>query len=156
MGYEQVYNNEIKERYKELRDLGIFTVGNIVGLLNKWLNMVGYDNLKQDLEIYNQTPSYRASNINNEYWQLTRMQLTGEEKVYDETKSYSIGEICYIDGGNPYYVFTCLKECTGIPPFVNKYDKKPIYCGYYNSPIRVKNWLINRIEFLDRYFEYTK
>lgn len=156
LGFDQVYNTEIKERYKELRNLGIFTVGNIVGLLNKWLNMVGYDNLKQDLEIYNQTPSYRASNINNEYWQLTRMQLTGEEKVYDETKSYSIGEICYIDGGNPYYVFTCLKECTGMPPFVNKYDKKPIYCGYYNSPIRVKNWLINRIEFLDKYFEYTK
>lgn len=156
LGFDQVYDTEIKERYKELRDLGIFTVGNIVGLLNKWLDMVGFDNLKKDLEIYNQTPSYRASNINNEYWQLTRMQLTGEEKVYDETKSYSIGEICYIDGGNPYYVFTCLKECTGISPFINKYDKKPIYCGYYNSPIRVKNWLINRIAFLDKYFEYTK
>ena len=156
LGFDRVYDTEIKERYKELRDLGIFTVGNIVGLLNKWLDMVGFDNLKEDLEIYNQTPSYRASNINNEYWQLTRMQLTGEEKVYDETKSYSVGEICYIDGGNPYYVFTCLKECTGISPFINKYDKKPIYCGYYNSPIRVKNWLINRIAFLDKYFEYTK
>jgi hypothetical protein len=61
----KLYSTEIKARYKELRDNGVFTTDNIVGLLRKWLNMCGYDNLKTDLEeccAYNgvpQTPSYR-------------------------------------------------------------------------------------------------
>ena len=61
----KLYSTEIKARYKELRDNGVFTTDNIVGLLRKWLNMCGYDNIKTDLEeccAYNgvpQTPSYR-------------------------------------------------------------------------------------------------
>lgn len=156
LGFHEVFDTEIKSRYKELRDLGVFSVENVMGLLNKWLSMVGYDNLKEDLELYNQTPSYRASNINKENWELIRMQLvTQTEELYNESKSYSVGDICYIDGNNPVYVFKCIKECTGVPPFSKVYDKAPVYCGYYNSPTRVANWLTNRIKFLDSYYKYT-
>lgn len=156
LGFHEVFDTEIKSRYKELRDLGVFSVENVMGLLNKWLSMVGYDNLKEDLELYNQTPSYRASNINKENWELIRMNLvTQTEELYDESKSYSVGDICYIDGNNPVYVFKCIKECTGVPPFSKVYDKAPVYCGYYNSPTRVANWLTNRIKFLDIYYKYT-
>ena len=60
-----IYNQEIKARYKELRDNGIFSTDNIVKLLEKWLDSVGYDNLKNDIESVcadediPQTPSYR-------------------------------------------------------------------------------------------------
>lgn len=156
LGFHEVFDTEIKSRYKELRDLGVFSVENIMGLLNKWLSMVGYENLKEDLELYNQTPSYRASNINKENWELIRMQVvTQTEELYNESKSYSVGDICYIDGNNPVYVFKCIKECTGVPPFSKVYDKAPAYCGYYNSPTRVSNWLTNRIKFLDSYYKYT-
>nr|DAP90398.1 MAG TPA: CotH kinase protein [Caudoviricetes sp.] len=156
LGFHEVFDTEIKSRYKELRDLGVFSVENVMGLLNKWLSMVGYENLKEDLELYNQTPSYRASNINKENWELIRMQLvTQTEELYNESKSYSVGDICYIDGNNPVYVFKCIKECTGVPPFSKVYDKAPVYCGYYNSPTRVANWLTNRIKFLDSYYKYT-
>lgn len=156
LGFHEVFDTEIKSRYKELRDLGVFSVENVMGLLNKWLSMVGYENLKEDLELYNQTPSYRASNINKENWELIRMQLvTQTEELYNESKSYSVGDICYIDGNNPVYVFKCIKECTGVPPFSKVYDKAPSYCGYYNSPTRVAYWLTNRIKFLDSYYKYT-
>lgn len=156
LGFHEVFDTEIKSRYKELRDLGVFSVENVMRLLNKWLSMVGYENLKEDLELYNQTPSYRASNINKENWELIRMQIvTQTEELYNESKSYSVGDICYIDGNNPVYVFKCIKECTGVPPFSKVYDKAPAYCGYYNSPMRVANWLTNRIKFLDRYYKYT-
>lgn len=156
LGFHEVFDTEIKSRYKELRDLGVFSVENVMRLLNKWLSMVGYENLKEDLELYNQTPSYRASNINKENWELIRMQIvTQTEELYNESKSYSVGDICYIDGNNPVYVFKCIKECTGVPPFSKVYDKAPAYCGYYNSPTRVANWLTNRIKFLDRYYKYT-
>lgn len=154
--FHEVFDTEIKSRYKELRDLGVFSVENVMRLLNKWLSMVGYENLKEDLELYNQTPSYRASNINKENWELIRMQLvTQTEELYNESKSYSVGDICYIDGNNPVYVFKCIKECIGIPPFSKVYDRAPAFCGFYNSPKRVANWLTNRIKFLDSYYKYS-
>ena len=156
LGFHEVFDTEIKARYKELRDLGVFSVNNVMSLLNKWVAMVGYDNLKKDLELYNQTPSYRASNINKENWELIRMQLvTQTEELYNESKSYSVGDICYIDGNNPVYVFKCIKECIGIPPFSKVYDRAPAFCGFYNSPKRVANWLTNRIKFLDSYYKYS-
>lgn len=155
LGFHEVFDTEIKARYKELRDLGVFSVNNVVSLLNKWLAMVGYDNLKNDLELYDQTPSYRASNINAEYWLLLRLQNNEGDELYSNNKSYNIGDICYVDGNNPAYVFKCIKECTGIPPFSKIYDKSPSYCGYYNSPMRVANWLTNRIKFLDSYYKYS-
>lgn len=60
-----LYWDDIKARYKELREKGIFETNHIVGLLERWIDMCGYDNLKTDLEdccAYNgvpQTPSYR-------------------------------------------------------------------------------------------------
>jgi hypothetical protein len=60
-----LYSTDIKARYKELRDNGVFTTNNIVRLLENWLDRVGYDNLKNDIEkicAYDdvpQTPSYR-------------------------------------------------------------------------------------------------
>ncbi len=156
LGFHEVFDTEIKTRYKELRDLGVFSVNNVMSLLNKWVAMVGYNNLKKDLELYNQTPSYRASNINKENWELIRMQLvTQTEELYNESKSYSVGDICYIDGNNPVYVFKCIKECIGIPPFSKVYDRAPALCGFYNSPKRVANWLTNRIKFLDSYYKYS-
>ena len=60
-----LYWDDIKARYKELREKGIFETNHIVGLLERWIDICGYDNLKTDLEdccAYNgvpQTPSYR-------------------------------------------------------------------------------------------------
>lgn len=156
LDFEKIYAEEISARYKELRNLGIFSTENIMGLFDKWLNMIGYENLKADLELYNQTPSYRDSNINDEYWELVGLELSGQEEQYNNTKEYSVGDICYIDGNNPAYVFKCVKSCTGQAPFLAVYDTLPTYCGYYNSPHRVANWLKNRIEFLDNNYSYTK
>lgn len=150
LGFSEVFDTEIKSRYKELRDLGIFSVNNIMKLLNKWLNQVGFDNLKKDLMIYDQTPSYRSSNINTEYWKLRRMQVNSEDAPYNETKAYSVNDTCYIN----LFVFQCIKECSGISPFTKIYPREPRYGGYFNSPIRVKNWLTNRIKFLDNSYKY--
>ena len=75
LGYNHVvkhlydlYSEDIKERYKELRNIGIFTTGHIVSLLHDWVKSVGYNNLKTDIEeccAYDgipQTPSYRDGN----------------------------------------------------------------------------------------------
>jgi len=45
-----LYRDEMKARYKELRDKHIFTTRNIVGLFEEWVKRIGYDNLKEDIE----------------------------------------------------------------------------------------------------------
>ena len=104
-----LYKSEMDKRYKELRDKKIFDVDNIVGLLNKWVNLCGYDNLKEDItEIV-------VSDVNG--------------KSVPSTPSYRDGTLTY--------------------------PSNPTTGGWYNSVNRVQLWLIERIKYLDEYFNYN-
>lgn len=146
----ELYKDNIDARYKVLRDLGIFTVDNIMSLLNKWLDKVGYDNYSKEFIIYNETPSYRKSPLNSEYWKI--VNWAGTDTTYDKAKTYSVGEKCIFN----LVEFECVKENAGQEPTLFSYSKNPNLMGFYNSPIRVKNWLIKKIETLDTYYNYKK
>lgn len=104
-----LYKSEMDKRYKELRDKKIFDVDNIVGLLNKWVNLCGYDNLKEDItEIV-------VSDVNG--------------KSVPSTPSYRDGTLTY--------------------------PSNPTTGGWYNSIDRVQSWLVERIKYLDEYFNYN-
>lgn len=146
----ELYKDDIDARYKVLRDLGIFTVDNIMSLLNKWLDKVGYDNYSKEFSIYNETPSYRKSPLNSEYWKI--VNWAGTDTTYDKAKTYIVGEKCIFN----LVEFECIKENAGQEPTLFGYSKTPNIMGFYNSPIRVKNWLIKKIETLDIYYNYKK
>lgn len=146
----ELYKDDIDARYKVLRDIGIFTVDNIMSLLNKWLDKVGYDNYSKEFSIYNETPSYRKSPLNSEYWKI--VNWAGTATTYDKAKTYSVGEKCIFN----LVEFECVKENAGQEPTLFSYSKNPNLMGFYNSPIRVKNWLIKKIETLDTYYNYKK
>lgn len=145
--FMKVYKEELSARYKELRDLKIFDANNIVGLLNKWLASVGYDNLKKEFEIYNETPSYRDSKLNSQ-WELADVNAT--QAAYSEITEYNEGNLCSYLG----MTFRAKETVTGVPPLSGTYDKSPKVFGFYNSPQRVYNWLVKRIAFLDNYYSY--
>ena len=147
-GLTSLYAEEIAARYSELRNLGIFTAENIVGLLEKWINQIGYDNIKKDLEIYPETPSYRDSYL-NEGW-ICVGDGWGVADAYDASRTYSEGDRCkYLS-----YVFEATKEMVGVTPISKTYDKNPNVAGFYNSPKRVYNWLVKKIESLDKLYNY--
>lgn len=145
--FMKVYKEELSARYKELRDLKIFDANNIVGLLNKWLASVGYDNLKKEFEIYNETPSYRDSKLNSQ-WELADVNAT--QAAYSDVTEYNQGNLCSYLG----MTFRAKETVTGVPPLSGTYDKAPKVFGFYNSPQRVYNWLVKRIAFLDSYYSY--
>ena len=152
-----IYETEIKARYKELRDLGIFSVNNVISLFEEWLNKVGYDNLKADLELYNETPSYRRSCI-AEKWELIdntstykEQYTTGIPDEYSDSKTYSTGDKCVYQS----YVFKAKEQITGVTPFTKSFALFPHYCGYFNSVSRVSNWITDRIAFLDTEYNYN-
>lgn len=147
MGLTTLYASEIKARYKFLREQKIFDVDNIISLLDTWVHKIGYENIKKECELYKETPSYRASLVSDGWDLLAHVNsyYDGVLTEYDENKSYSAGEICkYRD-----YVFKATKNTQGVVP-CQAYDKNPYCGGYFNSVKRVRNWLKNRIEFLDK------
>lgn len=152
-----IYETEIKARYKELRDLGIFSENNVISLFEEWLKKVGYDNLKADLELYNETPSYRNSYVSDK-WELIdnistyrEQYTTGIPDEYSNTKTYSIGDKCVYQS----YVFKAKEQVTGVAPFTKSFKSFPYYCGYFNSVGRVSNWITDRIAFLDTEYNYN-
>ena len=147
-GLTSLYSEEIAARYSELRKVGIFSVGNIVGLLNKWINQIGYDNLKKDLETYPETPSYRNGYLNDGW--ICVADGWGIANDYDSSKTYSVGERCKYQS----YVFEATKVVHGVPPISKIYDNNPSVAGFYNSPKRVYNWLVKKIESLDKLYNY--
>lgn len=147
MGLTTLYDSEIKARYKFLREQKIFDVDNIVSLLDTWVHKIGYENIKKECALYKETPSYRASLVSDGWDLLAHVNsyYEGAPTEYDENKAYSAGEICkYRD-----YVFKATKNTQGVVP-CQAYDKNPYCGGYFNSVKRVRNWLKNRIEFLDQ------
>ena len=150
-GYlQKLYSSEINERYKELRDKGVFTTNNIVGLLKSWLSKIGYDNIKQEFTLYPETPSYRDGHI-NKGWKIVGWASSSSED-YNASKSYSVGELCNFQGME----FQATQALTGISPVSAIYEKTPTTGGFYNSPQRVANWLSKRISYLDKLFNYQK
>ena len=148
-GFRALFADEIKQRYTELRDKKVFDVNNIISLLTKWLNMVGYDNLKRDLTKYNETPAYRDSKLNEQWIQVPWGD--GNEKEYDESTTYAKNQYCKYLG----FVFQATTSVTGVPPVKELYSSLPNVGGCYNSVQRVSNWLTSRIKTLDNIYKYN-
>lgn len=149
LGLETLYADEIKARYKQLRDSNIFSVDNIINLLEKWLNNIGYENMEDEIKLYPDTPSYRNPNLNSG-WAI--VDYTSKEDNYNAEKIYNEGDTCIYRG----YTFKATTTLTDVPPLSSAYSNRPSYCGFYNSVKRVSVWLTNRLAFLDKTYSYTE
>ena len=147
-GINDLYKEEIEKRYKQLRDTGVFTVDNIMGLLTAWLNKIGYDNISKEIELYPETPSYRNPNI-SEGWEFVDFAYVSDN--YKSNSTYNENDTCIYKS----YIFKAKKALQGTPPLFSLYDNYPQALGFFNSPKRVKTWLENRIEFLDTIYNYN-
>lgn len=148
LNLDTLYADEIIARYKELRDLNIFSVDNIVNLLKTWLDRIGYDNMEKEISLYPDIPSYRDPQL-NEGWEI--VDYSSQQNDYSSDKTYTIGDTCVYNN----YKFKAIKEIINVPPLKMFYDHAPRYCGFYNSIKRVSVWLTNRISFLDKTYKYN-
>lgn len=150
-GLTSLYKEEIEMRYKELRDLKIFTTDNIVGLLQKWVSIIGFDNYKKEFTIFDETPSYRSSKTNKGWQCIGYAVYNPSTGIYNNEKQYAIGEKCNYEG----MTFEATEAVTGVLPVWGTYRHYPNTAGFYNSVSRVYHWLENRITFLDKTYNYN-
>lgn len=54
-----LYKSRMDARYKELVDLGIFTIENVLKQLKEWCNNIGKNNYEEEFNFWTETPSYR-------------------------------------------------------------------------------------------------
>lgn len=150
----KLYADEIKTRYKELRDKKVFDANNIINLLESWTTSVGFDNYSKEFTLYSETPSYRSSKVDKN-WGIVGYKdyiENGQEvEEYKEEKQYNEGDKCFFNG----VVFYAKNAIRSTAPMTGKYYNSPYELGFYNSLVRIKNWLKNRINFLDVTFKYV-
>ena len=138
----KLYKNDIRERYCELRDLGIYSVKNINALLEDWYWRVGNDNYTYE---WIKWPDSKCISevIANEGWKQVENVYYWEADVYDKEKTYNPGDRCQFES----YVWEATEIVCGVKPYIK--------IGYTDSLERYKNWIKLRIRLLDEYFKYA-
>ena len=77
--FEDTYSNEIKARYNELKENGIFTVDNVVSLFNEFSKNVGYKVYDNDIKRWNYpTNGYGANGF---YDSIKRVETFIENRL---------------------------------------------------------------------------
>ena len=90
------YLEEIKTRFKYLRNNNVITVENIIGLFKTWVDRIGTDNFKNEFEVWDSTPSQRPSNLNKEYWERDgNVYNFYAFQDYSSAKTFKKGDIVY-------------------------------------------------------------
>ena len=150
----ELYKEEIEARYKELRSKDILSVNNIVHLLTEWLGQIGYENLKDDLNLLPETPSYRKSNI-NEGWEIYELWAYPTVTPYSDSSTYNTGDkVTFLNT-----TFSATQYgISGIKPVdeTSLYKSYPYVGGMFNSVLRVEKWQTEREKMLDNYLNYNK
>ena len=97
------YIDDIKKRYKELRDKSIISVENIIKLFKDWVERIGTDNYKKEFSKWNTTPSHRDSNLNSEYWDRASSEMNYFSFYqYNSDTKYNVNDIVWGDDGKLY------------------------------------------------------
>lgn len=90
------YLEEIKTRFKYLRNNNVITVENIIDLFKTWVDRIGIDNFKNEFKVWDSTPSQRPSNLNKEYWERDgNIYNFYAFQDYSPAKTFKKGDIVY-------------------------------------------------------------
>ena len=150
-----LYSIDIESKYKELRNAKVFNAQEISGMMNNWVERIGYEQLKKEHEYCSKqecpVPSYRdeGTPLN---WSIGG---EGDGTLYSNNTTYNKNDVVLIRTPNyPDRKYTCQIDGTvGIYP--TNYKNYPNFGGFYNSIYRVRKWVEERITKLDEIFKYN-
>lgn len=135
--------DEIKERYAQLRNEGIFSTNNIMSLINNWRNRVSEVNYEKE---WNRWPLCNCINetICNENWEpYYDWSLYSSVADWKENEVYEVGD--FVKKSYRIWRATGTTE-TGVIPY--------ILAGYKDSLQRINDWIEERISLEDSYLQY--
>jgi len=140
----QLYSNDVKLRYKELKDAGFLKVYNVFAFYKNRVDWIGVENFDKENKKWVNMPSYRATNVNSK-WVPKDYTVVTSPINYDDSTTYAIGSEVVYGIGAERYIFVAKEVVTGVPPISTFYASYPRTLGFYNSLTRVYKWLEERI-----------
>lgn len=87
---------DIKARYAQLRNLGLFNPEHVAGLVKAWCDRIGEDLFEKEYEKWPESPCCRDSQINTDYWQ--RKTYTVAVTAWTAEASFANNALAY-EGG---------------------------------------------------------
>ena len=88
------YFEDMKKRYKELRDAGVLSYETVWGIMKDWVDRVGNENYQQEAEKWPETPCNRDSHISGN-WQYTGTSyisyFDGNTNGWNKNTTYASG-----------------------------------------------------------------
>ena len=136
------YQQEIRQRYMELRYNQTLEEEHINGIANDWQERVGEKFYALEREKWQNSPCYSEA-VCNEGWEVCEdWSLYNFVKEYNSSTSYHAGDVCKMEGR----LWRATMNVRGIKPFSRN--------SQIDTIERFHDWVGGRIRFLDTYFDY--
>ena len=155
-----LFDGEIKTAYSNLRRDGIISVKSWREVFFGWVNRVGADAYKRDIEKWNETVTYRKNFTNTDYWEERPNDSAADVPLWSNSENYAIGDkvkLVIYPNQNSYLVYQAIQPSSSQDPqcpVTEFYEGYPQVGGYYDSPKRMEKWVEAQITVSDNYMNY--
>ena len=154
----QYYRSELKVRWSELVNDGIFTADHINKLLYNWMKRIGQKNYEKEWEKWPESPCNRNSNIDFENWIFTgsaKNNVPSSGIIWDSSTSYTEGdEVWFKSFDDSWHMqFRAIKANINKPCLTDSYTTKPHSMGYRDSLWRFYKFVDETISNQNAFFE---
>ena len=155
----RLYQTEIGTTYENLRRDGVISIQTWDSIMSAWIDRIGVECYKRDIEKWPETPSYRENYTNSDYWEeRTTTNNIGSVQLWDSENSYNQGDEVALRTWPEYdwYIIYTAKQASDAAnpqcPVTRFYEKFPLIGGYYNSLTRMRKWMEEQIALCDSIF----
>lgn len=158
--FYRLYEQEIHDTYRLLRNEGIISMDTWNQVIHDWIERIGTYAYKRDMDKWPETPTYRKNYTDTEHWiQLGYKYGIGSDTLWDNTTSYSIGDIVVLKMHPTDEFYMRYKSKTndnvGNCPVTKFYSKFPMVGGFYDGPTRMQKWMTEQLALSDAKNGYT-
>ena len=132
--FEDLYSKELKDKWNEYVQKGIFTYENFIGKVNSWVQRIGQANYEKEYDKWKEAPCNRDNLSDTEHW-----ELVGRAHSWAWYNTYKEGSYC--SNINTSKIYKAIKQSHNISVTNTEYWKDITYendkqynvddiCGY--------------------------
>lgn len=137
------YQEDLRERYKELRDRGVFDAEFICNIIDDWYERVGEEYYTMEKAQWPNSPCYRDA-VCSQGWEVyNKWTNYSETENYDANQLYHTGDIVKLEGR----LWKATQTVQGVRPYIVNAN--------IDTLERLHGWVRDRIDYMDNFYAYT-
>ena len=139
---DRYYQDDIRQRWYELREQGLVATEQIVAFADDWYERVGEEFYAMERMLWAESPCYNEAECNAGWEVYNDWSIYGDTKAYNAAVYYYAGDICKYEGR----LWCATANVTGVKPFRRNAN--------IDNLERLHVWIAERIDFLDNLWGY--